>query len=66
MLCTNLDFIQDSHFTINSYSPIVHSDFYYNDTMEIKQDSRGYYVKDGRQNIVVQLSRQKSKLFIMN
>lgn len=49
MLCTNLDFIQDSHFKINSYSPIVHSDFYYNDTMEIKQDSRGYYVKDGRQ-----------------
>lgn len=54
MLCTNLNFIQDSHFKICGYSPIVRSHFYYNDTIEIEKDSRGYYVKDNRQKWYIQ------------
>ena len=49
ILCTNLEFIQDSHFKINYASSVIHSEFYYNDTMEIEEDHSGYYVKDGNQ-----------------
>lgn len=49
ILRMNLAFIQDSHFKINYASSIIHSEFYYNDTMEIEEDHRGYYVKDGNQ-----------------
>ena len=49
ILRINLAFIQDSHFKINYASSVIHSEFYYNDTMEIEEDHSGYYVKDGNQ-----------------
>lgn len=49
ILRMNLAFIQDSHFKINYASSVIHSEFYYNDTMEIEEDHSGYYVKDGNQ-----------------